>query len=40
MTLFLTAPYGKMVHGFFRLLSLIRHAVEQRQPNKLGLGSD
>ena len=40
MTLFLTAPYGKMVHGFFRLLSLIRHTVEQRQPNNLGLGSD
>ena len=40
MVLFLTAPYGKMVHGFFRLLSLARHAVEQRQPNRLGLGSD
>jgi citrate/tricarballylate utilization protein len=40
MVLFLTAPYGKMVHGFFRLMSLARHAVEQRQPNRLGLGSD
>ena len=39
MVLFLTAPYGKMVHGFFRLMSLARHAVEQRQPNRLGLGS-
>ena len=40
MALFLTLPYGKMVHGFFRLLALARHAVEQRQPNTLGLGSD
>jgi citrate/tricarballylate utilization protein len=40
MALFLTLPYGKMVHGFFRWLALARHAVEQRQPNSLGLGSD
>jgi citrate/tricarballylate utilization protein len=40
MTLFVTAPYGKMVHGFFRWMALNRHAVEQSQPSTLGLGSD
>jgi citrate/tricarballylate utilization protein len=40
MTLFMTAPYGKMVHGFFRWMALNRHAVEQSQPSTLGLGSD
>jgi citrate/tricarballylate utilization protein len=40
MTLFVTAPYGKMVHGFFRWMALNRHAVEQSQPSTLGLGSE
>jgi citrate/tricarballylate utilization protein len=40
MALFVTAPYGKMVHGFFRWMALNRHAVEQSQPSNLGLGSD
>jgi citrate/tricarballylate utilization protein len=40
MALFVTLPYGKMVHGFYRLLALARHAVEQRQPNTLGLGGE
>ena len=40
MALFVTLPYGKMVHGFFRWLALVRHSVEQRQPNALGLGGE
>jgi citrate/tricarballylate utilization protein len=40
MALFLTMPYGKFAHGIFRTASLIRHAVEKRQPNPVGLGND
>lgn len=40
MALFVTLPYGKMVHGFFRWMALLRHSVEQRQPNALGLGGE
>ena len=28
--LFLTLPYGKMVHGVYRLLARIQNAAEQR----------
>ncbi|MCC2597178.1 tricarballylate utilization 4Fe-4S protein TcuB [Pusillimonas sp. MFBS29] len=31
MALFLTMPYGKFAHGFFRSASLVRYAVEKRQ---------
>ncbi len=31
MALFLTMPYGKFAHGFFRSASLLRYAVEKRQ---------
>ena len=27
--LFITMPYGKFVHGFYRYVSLVRHAHEQ-----------
>jgi citrate/tricarballylate utilization protein len=27
--LFLTLPYGKMVHGLYRFGALLRHAAEQ-----------
>ena len=37
--LFLTLPYGKFAHGVFRTASLLRHAVEKRQPNPIGLGA-
>ena len=40
MALFATLPYGKFAHGIFRTASLLRHAVEKRQPNPIGLGSD
>jgi citrate/tricarballylate utilization protein len=40
MALFATLPYGKFAHGIFRTTALLRHNVEKRQPNQLGLGSD
>ncbi|MBX3608856.1 MAG: tricarballylate utilization 4Fe-4S protein TcuB [Hydrogenophaga sp.] len=40
MALFATLPYGKFAHGVFRTASLLRHAVERRLPNPIGLGSD
>ena len=40
MALFATLPYGKFAHGVFRTASLLRHAVEKRQPHPIGLGAD
>ena len=40
MALFLTLPYGKFAHGIFRCAALLKYAIEKRQPNRLGLGSD
>ena len=40
MALFATLPYGKFAHGIFRTASLLRHAVEKRQPHPVGLGAD
>ena len=40
MALFATMPYGKFGHGIFRTAALLRHAVEKRQPNPVGLGAD
>ncbi|WP_144636391.1 tricarballylate utilization 4Fe-4S protein TcuB [Bordetella genomosp. 13] len=40
MALFLTLPYGKFAHGIFRSAALLKFAIEKRQPNTLGLGSD
>lgn len=40
MALFLTLPYGKFAHGVYRTAALMRFAVEKRQPNRLGVGSD
>ncbi|WP_119964168.1 tricarballylate utilization 4Fe-4S protein TcuB [Simplicispira lacusdiani] len=40
MALFATLPYGKFAHGVFRTASLLRHAVEKRQPNPIGLSAD
>lgn len=31
LTFFLFVPYSKMVHGVYRSLALLRHAIEQRQ---------
>lgn len=40
MALFLTLPYGKFAHSVFRAAALVRYAVERRQPNPIGVGSD
>jgi citrate/tricarballylate utilization protein len=40
MALFATLPYGKFAHGVFRTAALLRHAVEKRLPNPVGLGAD
>jgi citrate/tricarballylate utilization protein len=40
MALFATLPYGKFAHAVFRTASLLRYAVEKRQPNPIGLGAD
>jgi citrate/tricarballylate utilization protein len=32
LALFVTLPYGKMVHGVYRLLALVRHHQEQQGP--------
>jgi citrate/tricarballylate utilization protein len=32
LALFVTLPYGKMVHGVYRLLALARHHADQRLP--------
>ena len=40
MALFATLPYGKFGHGIFRSAALLRHAIEKRQPNPIGLAAD
>ncbi len=40
MALFATLPYGKFAHGIFRTASLLRYAVEKRQPSSLALGDE
>jgi citrate/tricarballylate utilization protein len=40
MALFATLPYGKFAHGIFRTAALLRFAVEKRQPNTIGVGSE
>ena len=40
MAFFLTMPYSKFAHGFFRGAALLKWSIEKRQPNNLGLGSD
>ena len=40
MALFATMPYGKFGHGIFRSAALLRHAVEKRLSNPIGLGAD
>ena len=33
LALFATIPYSKMVHGLYRALALLRHAIEARDPS-------
>ena len=40
MALFLTMPYSKFAHGFFRSAALLRYAVEKRQPKTAPAGAD
>ena len=40
MALFLTMPYGKFAHGFYRVAALLKWEIERRQPTKLRLGDD
>jgi citrate/tricarballylate utilization protein len=40
MALFATLPYGKFAHAVFRCAALLRHNVEKRQPNPIGLGAE
>ena len=32
LALFLTMPYGKFVHGLYRLVALVRYHLERRRP--------
>jgi citrate/tricarballylate utilization protein len=40
MALFLTLPYGKMAHGFYRCAALLKFAIEKRQPSNLKRSAD
>ena len=40
MALFLTMPYSKFAHGFYRMAALLKNAVEKRQKNSLQFGAD
>ena len=40
MALFLTLPYGKFAHGFYRAAALLKWTIEKRLPAKLRLGGD
>ncbi|CAM5339588.1 tricarballylate utilization 4Fe-4S protein TcuB [Thauera mechernichensis] len=40
MALFLTMPYGKFAHGFYRSAAMLKWAIEKRRPNRVGIGSE
>ncbi len=40
MSFFLTMPYGKFGHGFYRIAALLKNSIEKRQKNNLQFGSD
>jgi citrate/tricarballylate utilization protein len=40
MAFFLTMPYGKMAHGFYRCAALLKFAIEKRLPSNLKLSGD
>jgi citrate/tricarballylate utilization protein len=40
MALFLTMPFGKMAHGFYRCAALLKFAIEKRLPTNLKLTAD
>ncbi len=40
MALFLTMPYGRFAHGFYRSAALLKWSIERRQATRLKLGAD
>jgi len=40
MALFVTMPYGKFAHGFFRSAALLKYAIEKRLPDRFGLSDE
>ena len=40
MALFATLPYGKFVHGFYRLCALVKYALERRRPRNMSFGGE
>ena len=40
MALFLTMPFSKFAHGFYRMAALLKNAIEKRQKNSLQFGAD
>jgi len=40
MGFFLTMPYGKFAHGFYRVAALLENSIEKRQKNHLQFGAD
>jgi citrate/tricarballylate utilization protein len=40
MAFFLTMPYSKFAHGFYRTAALLKNAIEKRQKNHLQFGAD
>ena len=40
MAFFLTMPYSKFAHGFYRMAALLKNAIEKRQKNGLQFGAD
>lgn len=40
MAVFLTLPYSKFAHGFFRSAALLKWAIEKRQPSNLQLSDE
>ena len=40
MALFLTLPYGKFAHGFYRCAALLKYAIERRMPGRLRMESE
>jgi citrate/tricarballylate utilization protein len=40
MAFFLTMPYSKFAHGFYRTAALLKNAIEKRQKSSLQFGAD
>jgi len=40
LAFFVTMPYGKFAHGFYRGAALLQFAIEQRLPRRLPIGGE